>query len=410
MSRENVFLPLDTRRARISNLNDQIKVMQKSLQSMSREIEDFQNFIPKTSEKKLKKLEVRILKLTRSDADFEDAKARLGRNLSDLRAKQVSPLMPWRYFGRAQRELRGKAKGLQSEILAIEDRLKAVRESLSKTKKDVGAAKTRIQWHKAFDCGAAKERVSRVEAEIELVKVARKVHQGELDKLEASIRPHRGEYDRLTSELANAKSDIVTAKDLDRQLSDAPNSYERAMIHEKCENKFGEGRPRKVISDRQRAIRKLENNIPKLERRIREEFQKIEREITHLLIDGNNVCYEGQDFIGLEAILALLKALDGRFKATVVFDASIRSMLKTDNQGIERALGKAVKTHVAPTRTAADEFILKLAGRDKTTFVLSNDRYAEYHDYDVVKSGRVLRFLIANGMIMANDLDVTTPF
>lgn len=50
---------------------------------------------------------------------------------------------------------------------------------------------------------------------------------------------------------------------------------------------------------------------------------------------------------------------------------------------------------------------MKLAGKDKNAFVLSNDRFAEYHDYDVVKSRRVLRFLIADGMFMANELDIS---
>ena len=85
-------------------------------------------------------------------------------------------------------------------------------------------------------------------------------------------------------------------------------------------------------------------------------------------------------------------------------------MLRTDTQGVERTLGTSVNTHVAPTKTAADEYLMKLADQDSNTFILSNDRFAEYHDYDVVKSGRVLRFLIAGGKIMANDIDISVNF
>ena len=42
-----------------------------------------------------------------------------------------------------------------------------------------------------------------------------------------------------------------------------------------------------------------------------------------------------------------------------------------------------------------------------SAFILSNDRFAEYHDYSAVKSGRLFRFLIADGKLMANDIDVT---
>lgn len=136
-------------------------------------------------------------------------------------------------------------------------------------------------------------------------------------------------------------------------------------------------------------------------------LQKLHRNISHLLIDGNNACYEGGDlFIGLRAISALLRSLGAPYKITVVFDASIRSLLKTDPQGIERALGPTVSTHVVPSGTAADEYLLKLADKDDGAFILSNDRYAEYHDYDVVRSGRLLKFMIADGKLMVNDLDI----
>lgn len=122
------------------------------------------------------------------------------------------------------------------------------------------------------------------------------------------------------------------------------------------------------------------------------------------------MCYEGQSFIGLRAISALIRELGGRYKTTVVFDASIRAMLRTDTQGIERALGASVNTHVAPSKTAADEYLLKLADLDNTAYILSNDRFAEYHDYNVVKSGRVFRFLVAEGKLMANDIDISVNF
>ena len=85
-------------------------------------------------------------------------------------------------------------------------------------------------------------------------------------------------------------------------------------------------------------------------------------------------------------------------------------MLKTDTQGVERALGTSANTHLAPTKTAADEYLLKLADQDASAYILSNDRFAEYHDFDVVKSSRVLRFLIAEGKMMANDIDVSVAF
>jgi len=49
---------------------------------------------------------------------------------------------------------------------------------------------------------------------------------------------------------------------------------------------------------------------------------------------------------------------------------------------------------------------MRLVGKDQGVFTLSNRRFAEYQDYDVVKSRCVLRFLIANGALMVRKLDI----
>lgn len=406
MRQDDLFRPLEIRRARISNLGNKLKTLRDMQQAIAREIEDYEAFIPLVEKQKLQDLEAKVPKLSHQIATVDEERKKLERKIENISSTQVSPVVFWGYFRHGQRELRSETKRLKKELSAVEVRLKFNRDSLIRTRNEIDTTKTQISWHEAFDLLVASQRFSSAEAEIRRAKEDREALQEELVKLEEKIHPHKQEYDRLMSDLASAKSDVVAAQDLDEELSKAPNSYERAMIHEECQSRFGAGSPRKIISDRNWKIRRLENNIPKLERRIRGELQKSERVISHLLIDGNNVCYEGQAFIGLRAISTLISALSDRIRVTVVFDASIRSMLRTDTQGIEGKLGSSVTAHVAPTRTAADEYILKMAGQDKQTFILSNDRYAEYHDYHAVKSCRILRFLIADGKIMANDLDI----
>lgn len=275
---------------------------------------------------------------------------------------------------------------------------------------DTSTTRKRLADHESFNLNDAENRLSLIESEIDRIRTSQAGASDELTRVESKIHPHTQALDRLKSELDTLNANIVLANRFEQELSAASNGYKRAMIHKECEEKFGTGSPKQVINARRGKIRRLENNIPKLERRIRDELQKLDRTVSHLLIDGNNACYEGQSFIGLRAISALLLALGNRYKTTVVFDASIRSMLKSDTQGVERIIGPSVKTHVAPSKTAADEYLMKLAGKDKNTFILSNDRFAEYHDYDVVKSDRLLRFLVAEGRLMANDIDITVNF
>jgi chromosome segregation ATPase len=410
MTSIDLLEPLRRRRSRLERLADQVKALERGRDELQRAIADFKAFRPETEKGKIDSLEITATNLSRKIADQEVNTTNLNRRLHGANAAKVSPLVVWKYFTAEQKQLRSEAARLVSELASAKQQLSKDQGTLDKVRSDINAARKRISDHLNFDLSGSEMRLSSLGPEIERLKAAHAADSAELVRIETKIRPHTQELDRLKSELATLNADIARANRFEQELSSAANSYERAMIHKECEEKFGTGSPKQVINDRRGKIRSLDNNIPKLERRIREELQKLERTIGHLLIDGNNACYEGQSFIGLRAISALLRELGGRYKTTVVFDASIRAMLKTDTQGVERALGTTVNTHVAPTKSAADEYLLKLADQDNSAFILSNDRFAEYHDYSAVKSGRLFRFLIADGKLMANDIDVAVNF
>lgn len=410
MTSIDLLEPLRRRRSRLDRLADQVKALDRARDELQRAIAEYKTFRPETEKGKIDSLEITATNLSRKIADQEVNKANLDRRLHDANAAKVNPLAVWRYFTAEQKQIRSEASRLASELSSAKQHLSRDQEALSKVRADINAARKRISDHTNFDLNDSEMRLSSLGPEIERLKAAHATDNAEFVRIEAKIRPHTQELDRLKSELATLNADIVSANRFEQELSSASNSYERAMVHKECEAKFGTGSPKQVINDRRGKIRSLENNIPKVERRIRDELQKLERTIGHLLIDGNNACYERQSFIGLSAISALLRELGGRYRTTVVFDASIRAMLKTDTQGIERALGKSHNTYVAPTKAAADEYLLKLADQDNSAFILSNDRFAEYHDYNVVKSGRVFGFLIAEGKLMANDIDISVNF
>jgi DNA repair exonuclease SbcCD ATPase subunit len=399
--------PLQRRRSRIKRLTEQHRAMQETQRALQDSIESYKAFAPDVELKKVELFESTSVDLSQKIADEKVKIANLETRLKDTRATQTNPLVFWKFFTAEQKQLRLEANRLRKELSEVNEQLMNDNQALSKVRSDLSSAQKRISEHKSFNLNDSETQLAAIQPKTRQIASDLAAAKIELERIEEKIRPHSQELERLETELETFNSDIAKADRLDRDLTAAENSYERAMIHQECEEKFGSGSPRHVINDRRGKIRRLENNIPKVERRIRDELKKLDRTISHLVIDGNNACYEGQSFIGLRGISALLGALGDRFKVTIVFDASIRAMLKTDNQGVEKLLGAKVATHVAPTKTAADEYLMKLAGKDKNAFVLSNDRFAEYHDYDVVKSRRVLRFLIADGMFMANELDIS---
>ena len=401
---------LEQRRYRVKRLADQITALEKAQEALLHKVAAYKNYDPEIEKRNVDELEMTRTNISREITDQEANTTELERGLKGLNSAKVSPLSVFKYFSSEQKKIRADASRFVSDLSSSKQKLTNMQDALYRVREDISAARKRMSGHANFNLSDSEQQLSSLGQEIERLRAGHAVENDELAWIESKIRPHTEELDRLKSEVAILKNDMASANRMDQDLSSASNSYERAMIHQECEQRFGTGSPKHVINGHRGKIRSLENNIPKIERRIFEELQKLERNIGRLLIDGNNACYEGQSFIGLRAISALLGELGGRYKTTVVFDASIRALLKTDAQGIERALGPSVNTHVAPSKTSADEYLLKLADHDDSTFILSNDRFAEYHDYNAVSSGRVLRFLIADGRIMSNDIDISVNY
>ena len=182
------------------------------------------------------------------------------------------------------------------------------------------------------------------------------------------------------------------------------------MIHEECERTFGEGSPRRIIGERQKEVRRLERDFDKARRRVEDIARKASRKIDTIVIDGNNLCYEGNTFIGLSAIEALLPSLVRVCSVVVVFDSAIRRMLNTTDSGIQKRLGRRARVHIVASRRLADETVLDLASGSEGVYVLSNDRFGDFNEKHVVRDGRIIRHEIVNGNIFVHDLQLRATY
>ena len=197
---------------------------------------------------------------------------------------------------------------------------------------------------------------------------------------------------------------------LESQLANTQNKYEAAQIHQECEHKFGNGSPRKVISNKESEIIRIDRDLKKLRKRAKDVIDKSARIIKKLILDGNNLCYQGSDFIGLAALQSLVPVLANDYDVVVVFDSSIRRAVCSDDSGIRDMLGSDVQVHVVATGIKADETILNLAANEETTFVVSNDRFAEFGEKPAVQDERVIRHEIVADKVLINDLGVSETF
>ncbi|MCO4320678.1 hypothetical protein [Aliidiomarina quisquiliarum] len=218
------------------------------------------------------------------------------------------------------------------------------------------------------------------------------------------------EFNKHKNRMRRAEYNINRAQKLNVKLSNAANSYERSEIHKKCEKEFKVGSPNTVINKARTEILTLERNLNKLTKRAEHEIKKAIRKIDVIIIDGNNLCYEGGDFIGLAALRALIPEIQSSYEVKLVFDASIRARLQSSDSYIRKIFGGSIKVHIVATGVAADETVLDLAGDHNSTFVISNDRFIDYPEKSAVVNNRLIRHEILDGKISVSDLNISKAF
>jgi chromosome segregation ATPase len=374
------------------------------------------------------------LKLTadrlKSKTSALEAKARMGWNpsywLSDKRSDAKAQLKKHRK--KVERHLEG-VDGADKE------RRRVVREV--KRLADLVSAKEReLARHKDFQPAAVRLEIEKIDEELPFREMERddlrrrkddvdrrlKAPLTEMRKYDSEVEVLHQAISELEHDQSNWRRQIAEAERIDRELTRASNAYERAMLHQKCEQQFGKGSPSIVIRDMQFQVRRTQSNIDYNKRqiaRIRRDIAKTEgrikkiaeiasRDVRALMIDGKNCCFEDDQFIGLAALIPLTNDLAKRYDVTVVFDASIRRDLGASDAALRAAL-PATKVHVVASRAKADETILDAAA-DPAIWVISNDRFGDYRDKTPVREGRIIRHEILHGRVMVHDLGVDVRF
>lgn len=218
------------------------------------------------------------------------------------------------------------------------------------------------------------------------------------------------EQHQLNDRLASLERDVTLAENFERRLSGASNSYEKAMVHQECSNAFGgESGPGRVKQKKEREMQAVRRTLEKVEARLKQIGQLASRPIATLVIDGNNLCYEGREFIGLAPLHALTYALAGRYCVIVVFDASIRKLLMMNDQQVAYGFPREVMVHIVASKQAADQTVLESASTSDA-YVISNDRFRDFTDKAVVSGQRLIRHEIVAGKVLIHDLNLAVSF
>lgn len=262
-----------------------------------------------------------------------------------------------------------------------------------------------LDRYRAFDRLEAEATVKSLNSH--LVQLQTELAQADVKKRRADDQLHEPleallEAQRQKSEI---ETEIARAATFDKRLNNAPNSFERKRVHDECNNHFGEGSPRKVIGAREKELEGVYRTIKKLEVRAQSIIDRLTRVIKLLVIDGNNLCYQQETFIGLSALRAVVQKISVDFPVIIVFDATIRHHLHMRDQEIAAQFGDVVQVHVVASKQSADETLLETAS-NPDAYIISNDRFTDFPDKSAVRERRIFRHEILNGRVFVHDLSL----
>lgn len=311
-----------------------------------------------------------------------------------------------RYWFSSERLAKQSQLNNQRKAVALLTRNRDDLEKKIETKdKRIVGQQTELENYRNFDrleadatVNALKSHLVQLTIELDHLRIEKERIDEQLREPLAALMDAKWNKDRVERE-------IGLAMDFDRRLNCAPNSYERRMVHDECSATFNEGSPARVVSARRREAESLGRTVGKLDERVQSIVDRATRVVKTLVIDGNNLCYQYQTFIGLSALMAVGQKLSRDYPVVIVFDAAIRQQLQMRDQDIALKFGDVIKVHVVASKQKADETLLD-AARDPDTYVISNDRFRDFPDKAAVREQRLIRHEILNGIVFVHDLSV----
>lgn len=192
------------------------------------------------------------------------------------------------------------------------------------------------------------------------------------------------------------------------------NSYERKLLHEKIERKFGNGNINKLLSKYKgsinNAIPYIERNIDKIRSSTDQKYRKwiVQNSCEKLLLDGNNLLYSKTNKkLGLERVLFLAHYLCEIYDVTIVFDSNFNH---NDIKILQEAIPPSVKITCANRGEKADDLLISLGNNKKNTYIVSNDNFIEYSTNEIIRDKRVIQHDISENFIRIPMLDIIKEY
>lgn len=303
----------------------------------------------------------------------------------------------------------------KEKVESLTQRLKLLNDNLNdliKTKIEKSTKLEEIENYNLFEFNQERDFIS---ASLLNIAVELKKVEKEKIRIDNAIKEKKDILYGLYSEETSVSLDLETAENLKIRLESATNGYERKCIHQESERIFQESNPNKVVVNLKKRKRYLDKNIDKVDKEIKEKVKILTTNIDLIIIDGNNVCYKKDKFIGDIALKALVTALleseiTNKSRILICFDNGISKLLSSTKKDVEDSFKSiSEKIEVLISNGKADKTIINAAEKSNT-FIISNDRFVDFRDKKAIKERRCLRHRMVFNQIHIEEFSIVATY
>lgn len=390
----------------------QLTRLQQNEEQIAGELHWYNSLNPQTLEVEQQKHKAKAEQLQREIQTLDQGIQEIRSQLGKIAPKIVTKLNLFKWLTKEQASLRHLKAELSDGMNQKMSQQQSKLSDLEATRTRIRSVAKELEQHRTFPLSDKQAELSRLTQSIADNTADLTLLTERNLRIYDAIAPLLEKMKKIELEQSDLQSRLELAKDFDWRLSETTDDdrYERKMIHRECECQLEESRPQKIIEESSKKINQLQGKHDKIRRRVEEVIEKSVRRIDKVVIDGNNLCYEDKHFIGLVAIEAILPLLSRKYEVVIVFDPEIRSLLNTDDSGLQKRLTNFAKVHVVASGRKADETVLDLASTNEFIYVLSNDKFDDFNDKSAVKEGRLIKHEIVDGHIFVQDLELREAY
>lgn len=366
----------------------------------------YQDFSPLAAKDSIKAMATTVAELDSEIRQLNQTVTNLEKKIAKLRRNKKSMVNPFNWFDSEQASIRARYQDKVEKLKKTNREIEWVSKNKNGFLTQISSEETLIDKHAKIELPSLQSELDNLEESLktESASLAQLAHAKK--QVDDALNPVLEIIDSYEKRISKAETAIVTANRFIKELEFAENGYERSQVHQECEDKFDTGSPNHVLKTNRKDLTRFKREREKSIKRAEEIILRTSRQIKTVIIDGNNICYEGCDFIGLKAILPAVTELSAQYSVVVVFDASIRGLLRLNNKDIKAPFPKGVEVHIVATKQTADETILDIASDNQGCFILSNDRFGEFLDKPAVAEKRLIRHEVVGSKLFIRDLNI----